>query len=246
MSGVTKFLVVLAVAVVAGGTVYSLRPAAETGDLPSTTPTPQVESAVDNTVPFPAPVESPELITINPIKETMHIILKTTLGDIELELDGKAAPNTVGNFVKLAEEGFYKGTTFHRVIPGFMVQAGDPLSKDQEQRERHGTGGPGYAFADEINSNKIVRGSVAMANAGPNTNGSQFFIVTAEATPHLDGRHTNFGQVVAGMEIVDQISEVERDLRDNPLEPIVINEILVERKSEGSSPQDASAEDQTN
>jgi cyclophilin family peptidyl-prolyl cis-trans isomerase len=164
---------------------------------------------------------------IEPIHETVRATIRTNRGDIEVELYGQEAPITVGNFVKLAGEGFYDGTTFHRVIPDFMIQGGDPLSRNQENRQLHGTGGPGYTFEDEINERLIVRGELAMANSGPNTNGSQFFIVTAEATPHLDGRHTNFGTVIEGMDIVDAIEQVERDARDNPLEPVIIETIVI-------------------
>ncbi len=166
---------------------------------------------------------------IGPMNGKVAARLKTGMGEILLELDGEKAPITVGNFVKLAESGFYNGTAFHRVIPGFMIQGGDPLSKDPGKRAVHGTGDPGYRFADEINDAKIVRGSVAMANSGPDTNGSQFFIVTAEATPHLDGLHTNFGRVVTGMETVDAISGAERDGNDNPLKPITIESIEIQR-----------------
>jgi cyclophilin family peptidyl-prolyl cis-trans isomerase len=149
------------------------------------------------------------------------------MGDIELELDGSLAPITVGNFVYLASQNFYDNTTFHRVIPDFMIQGGDPLSRDPLSRNQHGTGDPGYKFQDEINDNKIVRGAIAMANAGPNTNGSQFFIVTGSAFPHLDGKHTVFGHVTAGMDAVDAISQAEADARDNPIKPITINDVVL-------------------
>lgn len=155
-------------------------------------------------------------------------VLKTNKGDITLELDGTSVPRTVENFVQLARKDFFDGTTFHRVIPDFMIQGGDPNSRDQLKRESHGTGGPGYMFPDELNDNKIARGSVAMANSGPNTNGSQFFIVTADAAPWLDGKHTNFGTVVSGMDVVDAISRVKRDGRDNPLDPVVIDDVTLE------------------
>ena len=148
-----------------------------------------------------------------PVNETIRAIIETTAGDIVVELYGAEAPLTVGNFVKLAQMDFYDGLTFHRVIPGFMIQGGDPLTASDELRPAHGSGGPGYTFEDEINDRKIVLGSLAMANGGPNTNGSQFFIVVAEETPHLDGVHTNFGQVIDGMDIVVDISRVERDRR---------------------------------
>ena len=134
--------------------------------------------------------------------------MRTNHGPIGLELFDEDAPKTVENFRKLAADGFYDGVIFHRVIKDFMVQGGDPQGT--------GTGGPGYTFEDEINQHKIVRGTLAMANAGPNTNGSQFFIVTAQATPHLDGRHTAFGRVTSGMEVVDTIENLPTDRRDKP------------------------------
>jgi cyclophilin family peptidyl-prolyl cis-trans isomerase len=143
--------------------------------------------------------------------------LKTSEGDVELELYPDEAPRTVENFTKLAGAGFYDGLIFHRVIPDFMIQGGCPLGT--------GTGGPGYSFEDEFNEHKVERGALAMANAGPNTNGSQFFIVTAEATPWLDGKHTVFGKVTAGQDVVDRISAVERDASDRPLEPITIESV---------------------
>lgn len=161
------------------------------------------------------------------VNETVRVIIKTTEGDIEIELYGAEAPMTVGNFVKLARLDFYDGLTFHRVIPGFMVQAGDPLSATEDFRKNHGAGGPGYIFEDEINDRKLVRGSVAMANGGLDTNGSQFFIVVADATPNLDGIHTNFGQVINGMDVVVAISQVKRDEVNNPLERVEIFDVIV-------------------
>jgi cyclophilin family peptidyl-prolyl cis-trans isomerase len=125
----------------------------------------------------------------------------------------------VENFVKLARDGFYDGVIFHRVIPDFMIQGGDPTGT--------GSGGPGYSFEDEFNEHKVERGALAMANAGPNTNGSQFFIVTTEAAPWLDGKHTVFGRVTNGMDVVDEISEVERDAGDKPHEDVVIESVSV-------------------
>lgn len=152
-------------------------------------------------------------------------ILKTNLGNITVEFYGQDSPKTVANFIELAQSGFYDNTKFHRVIKDFMIQGGDPLSKDDSSKTIWGTGGPGYKFADEFNSHKLVRGSLAMANSGPNTNGSQFFIVTVEATPWLDGRHTNFGQVIDGMEVVDKIEAAKTDEADRPLQPVIINSI---------------------
>ena len=163
-------------------------------------------------------------------KENMtnpHIILKTNKGEIEIELLGDKAPNTVTNFVKLANEGFYNGTRFHRVIKGFMIQGGDPLSKDVANRASWGTGGPGYSFADEFNDTKLVKGILAMANSGPNTNGSQFFIVTAESTPWLDGKHTSFGKVVRGMDIVEAIEGTKTGQADQPVEDMLVEKVTV-------------------
>jgi cyclophilin family peptidyl-prolyl cis-trans isomerase len=143
--------------------------------------------------------------------------LHTSEGTIELELFPDAAPKTVENFEKLSRDGFYEGIIFHRVIPDFMIQGGDPTGT--------GMGGPGYEFEDEFNENRVVRGALAMANAGPNTNGSQFFIVTAEATPWLDGKHTVFGRVTSGMDVVDRISQLDRDANDRPRKPVTIERV---------------------
>ena len=155
-------------------------------------------------------------------------ILTTSMGEIEVAFFAVKAPKTVANFAKLAREQFYDDTRFHRVIKDFMIQGGDPLSRDDAAKARWGTGGPGYAFVDEFNDEKIVRGVLAMANAGPNTNGSQFFIVTVQATPWLDGKHTVFGKVVRGMEIIDRISAVATGERDIPKEPVVIEDIKLQ------------------
>ncbi len=162
---------------------------------------------------------------IDLLKEYKYAIIKTNLGCIKIKFYTKDAPITVRNFLTLAKQGFYNGTKFHRVIKNFMIQGGDPLSKDNSKKRLWGTGGPGYKFRDEINSHKLVRGSVAMANSGPNTNGSQFFIVTAKATPWLDGKYTNFGEVVEGMDVVDTIQNVKTEGPDRPVNDIVIDEI---------------------
>ena len=147
----------------------------------------------------------------------MKAILKTNKGDIEITLDNRV-PNTVENFTKLVEEGFYNGTKFHRVIKGFMIQGGDPLSREDEMIDRWGTGGPGYSFDDEIHAdNKNIIGSISMANSGPNTNGSQFFINTAE-NGFLNPKHTVFGNVTNGMDIVTDIENVETHPDDKPVE----------------------------
>jgi cyclophilin family peptidyl-prolyl cis-trans isomerase len=143
--------------------------------------------------------------------------LQTNHGPVQLELFDADAPKTVENFRKLAGEGFYDGVIFHRVIPDFMIQGGDPTGT--------GSGGPGYSFEDEFNDHPVARGALAMANAGPNTNGSQFFIVTADACPWLDGKHTVFGQVSDGMDVVDAIAQVETDAADKPLADVVIERI---------------------
>ena len=145
--------------------------------------------------------------------------MTTSEGAIELELFDADAPKTVGNFTKLAGEGYYDGLVFHRVIPDFMIQGGCPRGD--------GTGGPGYSFEDEFNDHPVARGYLAMANAGPNTNGSQFFIVTTEAAPWLDGKHTVFGRVTSGQDVADKISFAERDGRDRPLEPVVIESLTI-------------------
>ena len=143
--------------------------------------------------------------------------LHTNHGPIEVELHDGDAPKTVENFRKLATDGFYDGVIFHRVIPDFMIQGGDPTGT--------GTGGPGYQFEDEFNDHPVARGALAMANAGPNTNGSQFFIVTADACPWLDGKHTVFGRVTNGMDVVDAISQVQTGAGDRPSEDVVIERV---------------------
>jgi peptidyl-prolyl cis-trans isomerase A (cyclophilin A) len=265
-------LVVLAI-VAAGGFAYTLRPGGdvnlETNDMPAQ-PTPS-----DNTIPWPPEAPGGNPPGVEPISSVISVTLKTNKGDIVIALDGTRAPMTVGNFVKLAKDNFYDGTTFHRVIADFMIQGGDPLSKDQATRAQHGTGGPGYQFKDEINAEsyglhttKLVdaidpsqveqlqpqvrdwsikqfyeaqgykyittvqslplqRGVLAMANSGPNTNGSQFFIITAESVPHLNGKHTPFGVVQQGMDVVMAIQAVPADDNNNPLEPVVIQDIVV-------------------
>ncbi|TMK38872.1 MAG: peptidylprolyl isomerase [Actinobacteria bacterium] len=145
--------------------------------------------------------------------------LTTNHGAIEIELFDEDAPRTVGNFRELAGKGFYDGLTFHRIIPDFMIQGGCP--------EGTGTGGPGYTFEDEINQHRVERGALAMANAGPNTNGSQFFIVTTPAAPWLDGKHTVFGAVRDGMDVVEAIEKVPTDGRDRPTEPVRIESLQV-------------------
>jgi cyclophilin family peptidyl-prolyl cis-trans isomerase len=145
--------------------------------------------------------------------------MQTNHGTIELELFDEDAPKTVENFTKLARDGFYNGVIFHRVIQDFMIQGGDPTGT--------GSGGPGYQFEDEFNDHRVARGALAMANAGPDTNGSQFFIVTADACPWLDGKHTVFGQVTSGMDVVDTIERVETGPGDRPRDEVRIESVAV-------------------
>jgi cyclophilin family peptidyl-prolyl cis-trans isomerase len=154
-----------------------------------------------------------ELVCARMSAATLH----TNHGAIEVELFDDDAPKTVENFLRLARDGFYDGVVFHRVIPDFMIQGGDPTGT--------GMGGPGYSFEDEFNEHKVERGALAMANAGPNTNGSQFFIVTTQAAPWLDGKHTVFGRVTGGMEAVDSIERTDTDAQDKPREPVVIERV---------------------
>jgi cyclophilin family peptidyl-prolyl cis-trans isomerase len=159
-------------------------------------------------------------------KDVSRAVLVTTAGDIEILFFAQEAPKSVDNFINLGREGFFNETKFHRVIPDFMIQGGDPLTKSDDNRALWGTGGPGYVFVDEFSDIKLVRGVVAWANRGPNTNGSQFFIITAPATPWLEGKHTPFAKVVSGMDVVDKISRLPRDKNDKPLEPVAIKKII--------------------
>jgi len=143
--------------------------------------------------------------------------METNHGTIEIELFDDDAPRTVENFKKLAGDGFYNGVIFHRVIPDFMIQGGDPTGT--------GSGGPGYQFEDEFNEHKVERGALAMANAGPNTNGSQFFIVTADACPWLDGKHTVFGKVTSGLDVADTISNLDTGANDKPRDEVRIESV---------------------
>jgi peptidyl-prolyl cis-trans isomerase B (cyclophilin B) len=146
-----------------------------------------------------------------------QMTMTTNHGPIVFEMFDADAPKTVDNFRKLSNDGYYDGLTFHRIIRDFMIQGGCP--------DGDGTGGPGYEFEDEFNQHKVVRGALAMANRGPNTNGSQFFIVTTEAAPWLDGKHTVFGKVTSGMEVVDALEGLPTDGRDRPQDPAVIEKV---------------------
>lgn len=162
------------------------------------------------------------------IKDTYTITLKTNQGDVTLELYGKQVPNTVANFIQLAQSGFYNNVKFHRVIKGFMIQGGDPNTKDDNAKNTWGMGGPGYRFADEFAKGlSNVAGTISMANAGPNTNGSQFFINTNNNT-FLDGKHAVFGKVVKGLDVVQKIENSKTDVADRPVEPVVILSVSVE------------------
>ena len=175
--------------------------------------------------------QAPQDVRPELLEDTVE--LHTNMGVLTLELYPQDAPKTVTNFINLAKSGFYNGTKFHRVIKDFMIQGGDPNSKDADW-SNDGQGGPGYQFADEFNAHKLVRGTLAMANAGPNTNGSQFFIVTALSTPWLDGKHTAFGKVIKGMEVVDKIERVETngDQKGNhPLQDMTIQKILLNKSA---------------
>lgn len=162
---------------------------------------------------------------MNPIVQ-----INTNHGSFEVELYINDAPNTVANFMKLVKSGFYNNTKFHRVIKDFMIQGGDPNTKDDSLRNEWGFGGPGYKFDDEINNHLIVRGTLAMANAGRNTNGSQFFVVTTESTPWLDGKHTAFGEVISGMDVVMEIGNVATDEDDFPLENVIVESMEVKQE----------------
>ena len=157
------------------------------------------------------------------LRAMTNATLHTNHGPIAVELYDSDAPRTVENFLTLSRDGFYDGLAFHRVIPDFMIQGGDPRGD--------GTGGPGYEFEDEPNEHRVLRGALAMANAGPNTNGSQFFIVTAEACPWLDGKHTVFGRVTSGMDVADRISQLPRDARDRPRDEARIERVELEQPS---------------
>lgn len=169
-----------------------------------------------------------ENINIKDNKQMTKATFKTNKGSFTIEFFKDQAPKTVENFIKLASEGFYTGTKFHRIIEGFMNQGGDPLTKDDSMSARWGTGGPGYKFDDEITpSNKNIVGTISMANAGPNTNGSQFFINVANNN-FLDSKHTVFGKVVEGLDVVLDMNKVATDANDRPIDPVIIESITLE------------------
>lgn len=217
MKNLISFILVL---VVIGLTIYAIT------NKPKSSETKEVSALSDKIADQETKIpESPNSNNLEQSKMEIDITknyianIITSMGTIKIDLFEKDAPNTVNNFVTLAKKGFYNGLIFHRVIPDFMIQGGDLTGT--------GSGGPGYNFADEITGKPIVKGSLAMANSGPNTNGSQFFIVTATETPWLNDKHTNFGMVIEGQQIVDAISKVERDTNDKPLTPITIESIEI-------------------
>jgi cyclophilin family peptidyl-prolyl cis-trans isomerase len=190
----------------------------------------QTEQLIENSVPeVKTEVNNLENNQeLNNMEEQKQIVtLKTNQGDIKLELFIEQTPKTAGNFIKLASENFYDGVRFHRVIKGFMIQGGDPLSKDVANKMVWGTGDPGYKFADEFAPGlSNVRGTISMANSGPNTNGSQFFINTADNV-FLDGRHAVFGKVIEGMDVVDKIESTPKGERDIPVSDMIINDVEI-------------------
>ena len=208
--------------IIAGVSYFYFMPAQDTSKTATSVSDLQSSTA---SVPATAAPKTGETATTTPIATGATI--KTNRGTIEVAFFNADAPKTVENFQKLAASGFYTDTKFHRVIKGFMIQGGDPLTKDDARKAEWGTGGPGYAFEDEFNKNKLVRGVLAMANSGPDTNGSQFFIVTAGATPWLDGHHTVFGKVVRGMDVVDSMEGSPTGQGDVPKTPIVVESITL-------------------
>lgn len=212
------------VVVVIGGlwfTVFS-----KSADAPTNTEAPATETPVTG-APNEQPTTPTDQSVAHNLTTSMQATITTNKGTIVLELYGDKTPQTAGNFAKLAQEGFYNDTKFHRVIDGFMIQGGDPLTKDDSKQAMWGTGGPGYKFTDEIVPDlSNVTGTISMANAGPNTNGSQFFINVADNT-FLDGKHAVFGRVIGGMDVVMAIAQAERNQRDVPVDPIVLESVVV-------------------
>lgn len=182
---------------------------------------------VQNKEEEPAEEEIVDNNTVTPSNSNMIAVMQTNFGEIKIELFSSDAPKTVENFIKLAESGFYDATKFHRVIKEFMIQGGDPLSKDDSLKNRWGTGGPDYSFDDEIHSNNHnVTGTISMANAGPNTNGSQFFINTNDNS-FLDTKHTVFGKVIEGMGAIRDIENVATEGPDRPIDNVIIESIKI-------------------
>jgi cyclophilin family peptidyl-prolyl cis-trans isomerase len=225
--------VVVALAVLFGGVFFvfnAINGGSTTPSTATTTP-PEAYGLVTPTTTSAVTTGAPQTgsTTTNPTnpKKVMQATLHTSMGDITLEFFPEQAPNTVANFIKLAQSGFYDSTKFHRVIKGFMDQGGDPLTKDDSMVARWGTGGPGYQFKDEVTTtNSNVAGSIAMANSGANTQGSQFFI-NAVDNHSLDSGYTVFGKVTAGMDVVTKINNTPTDSHDRPLTPVVLKSVTL-------------------
>lgn len=209
------YIALAIVALVIGGYFYftSRQTASQTAKANS--------ASVASSSPVSASAAAPSTTT------PMYATIETNYGNIEFKFRSDLAPNAVANFIKLAQSGFYNGTRFHRVIKNFMIQGGDPLSKDVSKKALWGTGGPGYQFADEITpDSKNIAGSVAMANSGPNTNGSQFYI-NAVNNDFLDGKYVVFGEVVKGMDVVTKIDNVPTDSNDRPISDVLVSKVTV-------------------
>jgi cyclophilin family peptidyl-prolyl cis-trans isomerase len=222
------FAAVGVIVVLGGGVWYYSQAASNTleNQIVTATTVPDIATTTSN-APTTTPTPTPTPTQTN-TKKIMSATLHTNFGDITIEFLPDQAPNTVANFIKLASSGFYDSTKFHRVIKGFMDQGGDPLTKDDSQMARWGTGGPGYTFNDEISAtNSNVADAVAMANSGPNTNGSQFFI-NAVDNHSLDKNYTVFARVTAGMDVVTAINNVAVDSSDRPLSPVVLENITLQ------------------
>jgi cyclophilin family peptidyl-prolyl cis-trans isomerase len=226
MSKISILLVLVAVAVIAGFVVWKM----QSGKAGAATPLTNAYGTVGNGTAAGAPSATPApgaSAGATTPQKIASATLHTNKGDITIQFSPELAPNTVANFIKLAQAGFYDGTKFHRVIKGFMDQGGDPLSKDDSKKLEWGTGGPGYKFADEITAgSKNNLGTVAMANSGPDTNGSQFFI-NAVNNNFLDGKYTVFGKVTAGLNVVEAINTTPTDSADRPTTPVIIKSVTV-------------------
>lgn len=191
-----------------------------------TEPAPALPLTTDS--PMDTPSETNQAAMPSPTEKATQVTFVTTKGNIVLTLDTVHTPKTAENFLKLAKSGFYDGTRFHRVIAGFMIQGGDPLSKEVAKKAMWGTGGPGYTFPDELGpTNKNSRGTISMANRGPDTNGSQFFINLVD-NDYLDTKHTVFGYVSQGLDVMDAVGKVPTDAGDKPIEDVIVTQVLVQ------------------
>jgi peptidylprolyl isomerase len=218
-----QFIIGLVVVLVLIGVGIALM----TGDTPTTDTATDTNATTTTQGTTATTTATTTLLAVTNTQGTMQATITTNKGVITLELFGDQTPNTAGNFAKLAQEGFYNSTKFHRVIEGFMIQGGDPLTKDDTKQALWGTGDPGYKFADEIvPALSNVTGTISMANSGPNTNGSQFFINVADNT-FLDGKHAVFGKVTGGMDIVMAIASADKNQRDVPTDPIILESVVI-------------------